>query len=45
MVAMGDYFEIWNADTFRAEEAAEIDSFLSDMPDDFDPLSLISGGG
>ncbi len=45
MVAMGDYFEIWNADTFRAEEAAEIEDFLSEMPDDFDPLSLIPGGG
>ncbi len=45
MVAMGDYFEIWNADTFSAEEAAEIEDFLSEMPDDFDPLSLIPGGG
>ena len=45
MVAMGDYFEIWNAATFHAEETAEIDSFLSEMPDGFDPLSLIPEEG
>lgn len=41
MVAMGDYFEIWNADTYAAEEA---EVFPADLPDDFDPLSLLDGG-
>jgi MraZ protein len=45
MVAMGDYFEIWNAATFDAEEASEIKEYLSDQPADFDPLSLIDGAG
>ncbi len=43
MVAMGDYFEIWNAATYRELEAAETDEFLGDMPEDFDPLSLLDG--
>ena len=41
MVAMGDYFEIWNAETYAREEAAETEAWLDDMPEDFDPLSLI----
>ncbi|MFY0682589.1 MAG: division/cell wall cluster transcriptional repressor MraZ [Thalassovita sp.] len=43
MVAMGDYFEIWNADKFAAQEAAEIEDFLEDQEDGFDPLSLLDG--
>ena len=39
MIAMGDHFEIWNADTFEAVEAE-----ADDLPDDFDPLSLLGGG-
>ncbi len=41
MVAMGDYFEIWNADTYAKEEAAEIEDYLAEMPGDFDPLTLV----
>ena len=41
MVAMGDYFEIWNAGTYAEVEAAETDEWLDTLPDDFDPLSLI----
>src|SRR6056297_1998961 len=41
MVAMGDYFEIWNADTYERIEAAETEAWLDDLPEDFDPLSLI----
>ncbi len=44
MVAMGDYFEIWNAATYAAQEQAEAEAFLSEMPEDFDPLSLLDGG-
>ncbi|WP_368184187.1 division/cell wall cluster transcriptional repressor MraZ [Aestuariibius sp. HNIBRBA575] len=43
MVAMGDYFEIWSAETYAEVEAAEEEAFLSDMPDGFDPLSLLDG--
>lgn len=45
MVAMGDYFEIWNAATYQAQEAAEIEAFLSQQPEDFDPLSLLDTAG
>ena len=40
MVAMGDYFEIWNAETYarmEAEEAAMEDD------DDVDPLTFLEG--
>ncbi len=42
MVAMGDYFEIWNARTYEVVEAAETEEWLEEQPDDFDPLTLIS---
>lgn len=45
MVAMGEYFEIWDAATYAAEEAAELEAFLADQPEDFDPLSLLDGAG
>jgi MraZ protein len=41
MVAMGDYFEIWNSDTYNAIEGAEAADWLDGLPDDFDPLSLV----
>ena len=43
MAARGDYFEIWNADTYEAVDAAESEAFLADQDDDFDPLSLLDG--
>ena len=45
MSAMGDFFEIWNAATYGEIEAPETEDYLSDMPDDFDPLSLIDDAG
>jgi MraZ protein len=41
MVAMGDHFEIWNAQTYSAQEEAESQAYLAKMPDNFDPLSLL----
>lgn len=41
MVAMGDYFEIWNARTYDAVDGAEIEAWLAEQGDDFDPLALI----
>ena len=43
MIAMGDYFELWNAETYEREVAAEMESFLAEQDDDFDPLSLLGG--
>ncbi len=45
MAAAGEYFEIWSADTYRETVEADMESFLDDMPDDFDPLTLLSGEG
>jgi len=45
MIAMGDYFEIWNATTYHAEETSETEEYLSEQPDDFDPLSFLDGVG
>ncbi len=44
MAGMADYFEIWNKDTYDAKERAEIDGFLEDMPEDYDPLSDLDDG-
>ena len=38
---VGDHFEIWKADTFAATIANDMIAWLNDMPDDFDPLSLL----
>lgn len=45
MVAMGDYFEIWNADTYNDMDGAEIEAWLAEQGADFDPLSLIDPPG
>ena len=45
MVAMGDFFEIWNAETYEAEEKSEAEEYLSGLPEGFDPLSLLDGAG
>lgn len=44
MVAMGDYFEIWNSATYEDTEMAEAEEFLAEQDDDFDPLSLLGSG-
>lgn len=41
MAAMGDHFEIWNAATYAKLEASEVEAFLAEMPEGFDPMSLI----
>ena len=45
MVAMGDYFEIWNAATYDDMEAAETEAFLETQDEGFDPLTLIDPPG
>ena len=41
MIALGDHFEIWKKSTYEQQEAAEMEAFLSEQDDDFDPLSMI----
>ncbi|MGX9357356.1 division/cell wall cluster transcriptional repressor MraZ [Roseobacteraceae bacterium S113] len=43
MVAMGDYFELWNAETYAREVEAEMEAFLAEQDSDFDPLALLGG--
>ncbi len=45
MMAMGDHFEIWNAETFAEVEARETAEWLADKPEDFDPLTLLDPPG
>jgi MraZ protein len=43
LVAMGDYFELWNLETYAREVEAEMEAFLEDQDTDFDPLTLLGG--
>ena len=45
MAAMGDYFEIWNSETYAEVEAAEVAAMEEEFDGDFDPLSLIYPAG
>jgi len=36
--------EIWKAATFNATVAEDMTSWLDEMPDDFDPLSMLDAG-
>lgn len=38
---MSGHFEIWRADTYEETIDAQIDDFLSDKGDDFDPFSVV----
>ncbi|MBC55794.1 MAG: transcriptional regulator MraZ [Confluentimicrobium sp.] len=42
-IASGDTFQIWKPETFEAENAAFMESFEEDYPEDFDPLTLLPG--
>ncbi|PIE16989.1 MAG: transcriptional regulator MraZ [Rhodobacterales bacterium] len=41
MTAMGDHFEIWNTRTFKAQEVAETEEYLDQMPEGYDPMSML----
>ncbi|MFQ3184414.1 MAG: MraZ protein [Alteromonas macleodii] len=41
MAAMGDFFEIWNTETYAEAEAAEAAAMEEEFNGNFDPLSLI----
>jgi len=38
---MGEHFEMWKQETFKATVEADIDSWLDDLPEDYDPLSAL----
>ena len=40
-IAAGDTFQIWQPETYEAEEAARTEAWLDDLPDDFDPLVFL----
>lgn len=42
---MGETFEIWNPETFQAEDAANVARLTAELGADFDPLSLLADGG
>lgn len=37
-IAAGDTFQIWNPETYEAEELSRTEEWLENLPDDFDPL-------
>ncbi len=43
-IAAGDTFQIWEPDTYEAEEASKTEAWLDELPDDFDPLIFLDGG-
>jgi MraZ protein len=42
-IATGDTFQIWNPGTYEDIEQKRTEDWLEDMPDDFDPLTLLPG--
>ena len=40
-IASGDTFQIWHPETYQEEELSKTEAWLDDLPDDFDPLSLL----
>lgn len=40
-IATGDTFQIWNPETFDAEQRTRTEAWLEEMPEDFDPLTLL----
>ncbi|TMV89682.1 division/cell wall cluster transcriptional repressor MraZ [Thioclava sp. BHET1] len=39
---VGETFEIWKPETFEAADAANVEQWIEEQGDDFDPLSLLS---
>ena len=40
-IATGDTFQIWKPETYEAEELAKTEAWLENLPQDFDPLTLL----
>jgi MraZ protein len=41
MVAMGDYFEVWNAETYSGQMEEDFGDIFEEFGEDIDPLSLL----
>ncbi|MCV6584545.1 MAG: division/cell wall cluster transcriptional repressor MraZ [Marinibacterium sp.] len=44
-IAAGDTFQIWNPETYDAEERAQTEAWLDELGDDVDPMSFLDGEG
>ena len=44
-IATGDTFQIWKPETFEEVEQKKTEDWLDELPDDFDPLTLLNGQG
>ncbi|PIE09084.1 MAG: transcriptional regulator MraZ [Rhodobacterales bacterium] len=44
-IATGDTFQIWKPETYEEVELKRAEEWLDEMPDDFDPLTLLNGAG
>jgi len=42
-IATGDTFQIWNPETYEEVERKNVEAWLDEMPEDFDPLALLPG--
>ncbi len=42
-IATGDTFQIWDPATYDAVEGTKTEAWLEDLPEDFDPLTLLPG--
>ena len=40
-IASGDTFQIWKPQTYESVELSRTEAWLDDLPDNFDPLSLL----
>ena len=40
-IAAGDTFQIWKPETYEQEELLKTESWLDELPEDFDPLILL----
>ncbi|MBY6068336.1 division/cell wall cluster transcriptional repressor MraZ [Leisingera aquaemixtae] len=44
-IAAGDTFQIWKPETYEAEELAQAEKWMEDLPEDFDPMEFLDGAG
>lgn len=44
-IAAGDTFQIWKPETYEAEELAQAEKWMEELPEDFDPMQFLDGDG
>lgn len=42
-IAAGDTFQIWNPETYDAEELAQEEKWIEELPENFDPMEFLDG--